>query len=147
MTLHARKAIISWGHEASKCSLPACSENEFKHLFVLCGRRCFYCAEFLCVCKDQRCPRKRTMDHLIPVFRSGCNCVENVVPACALCNSMKKGLTVQEFLASRPAFVRNTGKFYTSNISLRANPLESTIRRLAEKKRMPRADRVLRKQL
>lgn len=47
--------------------------------------RCAYCLEK---------PSKLTMDHIVALSRGGDHCPENVVPACATCNSRKRAKPV-----------------------------------------------------
>lgn len=70
--------------------------------------RCFYCARALN--EDPPCRAnigRRTIDHVIPVCRSGPNAPANYVFACDQCNGMKGQLTLEEF---REALRVITGK-------------------------------------
>ena len=128
--------IVSWGHTRDGCRLPAHSAEEWNRIILACGFRCFYCAEILA--ED-----KTTKDHLVPLIRRGCACRGNLVASCLRCNSMKKKLTVYEFLRMKPALVETTGEFYTTVISLGAlcdpdnDPLLREIRRISEYKAFP----------
>jgi 5-methylcytosine-specific restriction endonuclease McrA len=61
-------------------------------------------AQWLAKCDefDQRCAycgeaKSLTRDHRIPISRGGTNDIDNIVPACALCNSRKRAKTEDEF--------------------------------------------------
>jgi hypothetical protein len=59
------------------------TDLEWKALLERHGNQCFYCkAPFT----DHLRP---TIDHIVPTSRDGARTAENVVPACALCNSSK----------------------------------------------------------
>lgn len=49
------------------------------------------------------CPSKEriTQDHMIPLVRGGSHTIENIVPACVHCNSRKRTLTTDEYLAKQ----------------------------------------------
>lgn len=55
---------------------------------ALLGNVCIYCGE----------AKPLTVDHKIPLTRGGTNNIENIVPACASCNSRKGTKTAREFL-------------------------------------------------
>lgn len=118
-------------HKSIDCSRPPHSENEWKRVLGICGWRCFYCA---CLVIENH-----TKDHLVPLFRGGCGCIRNLVPACLRCNSMKKQRTVEEFLRYKPALLETYGQFSTTINALNpeTDPLHCAIRRLAVQKRMP----------
>lgn len=128
--------LILWGHTRDGCRLPPHSAEEWNRIIVACAFRCFYCAEILA-------EENTTKDHLVPLFRRGCQCRGNLVASCLRCNSMKKKLTVYEFLKLKPALVETSGTFYTTVISLGAlcdpgnDPLLREIRRISERKAFP----------
>jgi hypothetical protein len=103
---------------------------------VRCGFRCFYCADLLTA-------ENTTKDHLVPLFRNGCECSGNLVSSCLRCNSMKKQKTVAEFLHMKPGLVETSGRFYTTVTLLGAicdaqnDPLLKEISRMAERKSFP----------
>jgi hypothetical protein len=49
-------------------------------LLAMCDNRCFYCWE-----KSERL----CMDHFVPISKGGPHRIENIVPACVLCNGSK----------------------------------------------------------
>lgn len=63
--------------------------------------RCFYCGELVFGGCDPRHPRSAVVDHLIPFSKGGADEFWNYVTACRLCNSQKRGLTLDEFRAVR----------------------------------------------
>ena len=54
--------------------------------------RCHYCGM-------PTTPKELTMDHVIPLSRGGKSTKGNVVPACKICNNMKKQLLPMEWEA------------------------------------------------
>lgn len=127
--------IVFLPHYREGCTRPAHSQNEWKWIRISCGQRCFYCAE---VVPDG----EATKDHLIPLFRGGCDCVVNLVEACVRCNCMKKEMTVAEFLEAKRALVETVMQFPTTASLLeetmprKNDTLLAAIARLADKKRM-----------
>lgn len=67
---------------------PKCVDDAF--LTVLYASACRYCGA----------PAEHA-DHFVPLARGGLHCRENLVPACAPCNSSKKARDPAEWLASR----------------------------------------------
>lgn len=67
--------------------------EQWRQKCALLGHVCIYCGE----------SKPLTRDHKIPLTRGGSNDIANVVPACGSCNSRKRALTAQEFLAVRRA--------------------------------------------
>lgn len=61
------------------------------------GSECWYCGGTLT-------SKSATVDHVIPLCRSGSWEKENLVPACETCNKSKKEKTGDEFIASRVSF-------------------------------------------
>jgi 5-methylcytosine-specific restriction endonuclease McrA len=45
------------------------------------------------------------MDHVVPVVAGGVHCADNLRPCCAVCNSSKKGRTLEEFLRLRDSLM------------------------------------------
>ncbi len=98
---HRRRALIA-GSGGSH------SRAEFYQLIKSWGHRCAYCGT-----KDA----KLTADHIVALVRGGHNGIENIVPACASCNSSKsdrdlllwsasKGLTIPLSLVTRYCSLR-----------------------------------------
>lgn len=67
---------------------PKCVGAEF--LTGLKSKACIYCGEDF-----------EAADHFQPLAKGGLHCRENLVPACACCNSSKKDRDPMEFLADR----------------------------------------------
>ena len=63
--------------------------REWKALVAFYGGRCAYCGEAGPV----------EADHRIPLSRGGTNAIENILPACRICNARKHRLTEAEFRA------------------------------------------------
>ena len=59
------------------------------------GAKCVYCGN----AKAER----YELDHIVPRSRGGANRVSNLVVSCHDCNVEKDNLSVEEFLADRPA--------------------------------------------
>ena len=57
-----------------------------------------YATEHCFYCKTNTSKEKRTLDHKMPLSRGGRHTAENVVMACAFCNSKKSNKTSTEFL-------------------------------------------------
>lgn len=53
-----------------------------------CGGRCAYCGKRF---------KKLEIDHLIPLSAGGSSELDNLLPACSLCNRVKKDLSLEEF--------------------------------------------------
>jgi 5-methylcytosine-specific restriction endonuclease McrA len=51
------------------------------------GGRCAYCGSF----------RGRTVDHVRPLDRGGCDWPDNLLPSCSECNNAKANMTLEEF--------------------------------------------------
>lgn len=51
------------------------------------GGRCAYCGRL----------RGRTVDHVRPLDRGGCDWPDNLMPACNPCNNAKANMTLEEF--------------------------------------------------
>lgn len=55
-------------------------------------------------------PQKATADHLEPLSRGGRDTLDNLVPACFLCNSQRGNMTPGEFLA----YLRRSGRLHSA---------------------------------
>ncbi len=65
------------------------------YIFHRDGARCLYCGD----AKSER----YELDHIVPRSRGGTDRVSNLVVSCQDCNVSKSNLSVEEFLADRPA--------------------------------------------
>ncbi|HET8569104.1 MAG TPA: HNH endonuclease [Candidatus Limnocylindria bacterium] len=78
LSIHRRRSQIAGEHITAK---------QLFALFEAHGNRCFYCGT----------TGRMTVDHRVPLSRGGTNSLENLVPACRSCNSMKHDRTDDEF--------------------------------------------------
>lgn len=69
------------------------SVAEWRALQERFGNCCAYCGE----------QKPLTRDHVIPIYFGGSDNIDNIVPACRSCNSSKRTLSVDEFIARRTA--------------------------------------------
>ena len=58
------------------------------------GYRCAYCGA----------ETKLTMDHVVPVTMGGKTCIDNIIPACASCNSSKSNNDMVEWFTAKPFY-------------------------------------------
>jgi 5-methylcytosine-specific restriction endonuclease McrA len=58
--------------------------------------QCFYCATVVDV-------ETAIQEHMIPLARGGSDNIENIAVSCAVCNSRKHTMTVEEFMAKEAA--------------------------------------------
>jgi 5-methylcytosine-specific restriction endonuclease McrA len=58
---------------------------------------CYLCGRILTIELSQ--PNTVTLEHITPMSRGGTHTKENVAPACFVCNSAKRNMTVEEFRA------------------------------------------------
>ena len=56
------------------------TDTQWKAMLVICGNRCVACGE------DQE---RLEADHIVSVSREGCECIANMQPLCAGCNTSK----------------------------------------------------------
>ena len=122
-------------HTRRNCSEPVHSAAEWSAIQDAQAHRCFYCSEPVNV-------GLLTKDHLWPICTGGCTCIGNLVGACRKCNSMKRMMTVLEFLHARPSFLLTMGEFSTRILLLNREAffwakLRPRLRELALSKRMP----------
>lgn len=61
--------------------------DQRREKFLQLGNVCYYCG----------IPGKMTVDHMTPISRYGTDNIDNIVPACSLCNQRKKDKTAEEF--------------------------------------------------
>lgn len=74
----------------------------------------------LCIYCQRKCGKfGPTKDHLVPVSRGGSNGLDNCVPCCKQCNSLKGDLTVEEFLEMEAVWVRGFGREAVQAIRVR----------------------------
>lgn len=58
-----------------------------RDIMAMFGGRCGYCGV----------GRGKTVDHIRPLSRAGCDFIDNCLPACKDCNNAKDAMTVEEF--------------------------------------------------
>ena len=85
-------------------------------------------------------------EHMTPLCRAGQDHIDNIVPACALCNRMKAWRTADEFMRDRPALLQkftahraidkpNPGKFFQpSKVSLEEKNEPGLLKRLVSER-------------
>ncbi len=76
------------------CTLTA---EEWKEIDELSEYCCYLCGCKLTIELSQ--PNTVSLEHKTPLSRGGAHSKDNVAPACFLCNSAKRNLTVEEFRA------------------------------------------------
>jgi 5-methylcytosine-specific restriction endonuclease McrA len=84
-----------WSAEARvKAELRRCPGDlnltEWKKIVGACRERCIYCGEM-------GSEETLTIDHVVPVSRGGRTDVNNVLPACHPCNTLKRDRSLQEW--------------------------------------------------
>lgn len=132
--------ILTPHQRPDTCYLPAMTEAEWHDILVAQGWRCFYCGNFM----RERAIDEREIpypDHLYPDSHSGCSCAGNTVAACGICNRMKQGKFIVDFLADNPHFLNTMGQFSTRILFLKRgrffwNHLSVQLRKLADDKAM-----------
>ena len=62
--------------------------KEWKDLIVKHNNKCYYCG----------CTGKLTIDHFIPLSKGGTNSINNIVPACGVCNTLKGNKLPEQWL-------------------------------------------------
>jgi hypothetical protein len=75
------------------------------------GWSCYYCGKPLGTSAEKGHPNELTKDHVIPRERGGPDELENLVPACRSCNTMKGPRTADEFMRARPGRCDIKGTF------------------------------------
>ncbi len=68
--------------------------DEWNNKLMEYGHRCAYCGTL----ESNTVEGKLTVDHVIPISKGGTNYIDNLVPACSLCNNEKFTSTAIEFL-------------------------------------------------
>lgn len=82
-----KRRAISYGKSAFF------TEEEFRVKFESLGCMCFYCKRPLAF-------SEATRDHYIPLTKGGDDSIDNIVPACANCNSQKRNKMPDEFIST-----------------------------------------------
>lgn len=89
-----KRALVAAARRARRAGAAGShTVREWLDKCALLGGVCLYCGE----------ARPLTRDHKTPLSRGGTDYIENIVPACALCNSRKYNKTAQEFLMKKAA--------------------------------------------
>lgn len=94
-TPHAKELRRKHGHLWRARKLNATGDynvRDFEHMLELVDHRCV------------KCHKKKPLaaDHIIPLTQNGCNCIHNLQPLCASCNSKKRNLDFSDY---RPLIV------------------------------------------
>jgi hypothetical protein len=79
--------------------------DEWAHLVASYGGTCAYCG---------RRTTLLTVDHRVPLFRGGANSIDNILPACSLCNKRKGYRDEEEFRAEIASERSSTSALSTS---------------------------------
>ena len=82
-----KRRAISYGKSAFF------TEEEFQAKFESLGCKCFYCKKPLAF-------SEATRDHYVPLTKGGNDSIDNIVPACANCNSHKRNKMPDEFISA-----------------------------------------------
>lgn len=86
---HPEEKTAQWHRRRERLAAggPHFTGEEWRRLKEQHAQCCAYCGT----------RAKLTPDHRIPLVRGGSNAIENILPACARCNSRKGGKTEDEF--------------------------------------------------
>jgi 5-methylcytosine-specific restriction endonuclease McrA len=84
------RKLAHWNRIARMAGLPGVNKNEWLAILERYGNSCAYCGT----------TGRMTIDHVIPVMRGGQHAVNNIVPACAACNSEKHYKSVEDFIGA-----------------------------------------------
>lgn len=68
--------------------------------------RCWYCGKQTNPFDEFEC------DHVHPVIKGGKNTVDNLVPSCSACNSIKRTKTLEQFRGASPYALEHDGRFW-----------------------------------
>ena len=82
---------VSWGEDGGVCATDTGPHSV--------GYRCYFC-HVRCTQPGFHCDTMATLDHLTPKSKGGRRTRHNIVLACSSCNSKKRSVAVDEFLAS-----------------------------------------------
>lgn len=74
------------------------SHQHWKETVIFFGGECAYCG------KTMRKGERLTRDHLVPLSKGGTTTQDNIVPACAACNSTKGATEWHEWFMAQPFF-------------------------------------------
>lgn len=78
----ARKRVRSERLQAARARVQhQHNDLQWKALLEFCGSRCVKCGR----------EGHQDRDHIIPLYLGGCDCIGNIQPLCAWCNSSKTG--------------------------------------------------------
>lgn len=75
-------------------------DYEWEELLNQYSHQCAYCGN----------AENLTIDHVIPISRSGLHIKENIVPACYTCNVKKNARTAEEFIEQEAEYLKSDGK-------------------------------------
>ena len=89
------------------------SESIAMQVYSKTGGKCFYCDEKL-INEDMldwggkvvSTVRRWHVDHSLPLSRGGDNSIDNLLPACISCNSIKRARTADEFIQQEQAYLQ-----------------------------------------
>lgn len=77
---------------------PTLTHQEWKEILIFFGGECAYCGA------TPKRGKHLTKDHLLAVSKGGATCSENIVPACACCNSSKGAEDFKDWYMKQPYF-------------------------------------------
>jgi 5-methylcytosine-specific restriction endonuclease McrA len=87
---HPEVAVVKRHRRRERVSgQPGFTAQEWRALLEAHQHRCAYCFE----------SARLQVEHKVPIARGGKNTIDNIVPACARCNTRKHLLTDEEFCA------------------------------------------------
>jgi len=71
--------------------------REAREVLLRTATHCSYCTCEISTELPPTHPQKATADHIIPVAEGGTDDIENLIPACLLCNEKRGTLSVEAF--------------------------------------------------